>query len=84
MMLHISRIAIDGNQQPYTLRMELEGTIHAGPIGDDIVTDLQNNLERLNEMTFRERSMIEDLFLAAIVRPYLKRHTTGDIADIEI
>ena len=80
-MLRITRLAIDGATPPYTLRVELEGTIHAGPIGPDIVPDLQKNLEPLNEMTCRERSRIEFLFLAKIVRPYLKRRAS-EIADI--
>lgn len=85
MMLHITRLAVDGAEPPYTLRVELEGTIHAGPLGPDIVRDLQKNLEPLNEITFRERSMIEDMFMAKIVRPYLKRkRAAGEIADIDL
>ena len=85
MMLRITRIAIDGDKQPYKLHMDLEGLlIHDGPLGDDIVHDLHDNIDHLNDITFRERSMIEDLFLTAVVRPYLERHATGEIADIAI
>lgn len=85
MMLHITRLAVDGAEPPYTLRVEFEGTIHAGPLGPDIVHDLQKNLKPLNEITFRERSMIEELVMAKIVRQYLKRkHAAGEIADIDV